>query len=314
MYRTFTTMPGEEITRTSMEANATDTDVHNNVVPNNATVVSSLTFVPSGNKTGTRLLNVNEEQDGTITMQAVAEDRNQNRIVTVRTRRQRTPSDADEEMKDTIVEKKRVSPSGSVLVERDVIQTKTRLTSRGSNYYTRSAYTTRTRRDRSGSEAVEHDVSVETDNKSVTRGQSWGDKAVMQVILEDAKNANAISSPISTPVPPEESTRMSTNAQDEVTNNNQTRWRRNIFVSSGKRGSASGLEKNDGINRTEVARHRETEVTEHRRSQSCEGKISVTYNVISLPSQDTPTWREGKTKTYTCTHIFPPPSFLKILQ
>ncbi|KAK6968514.1 titin, partial [Biomphalaria glabrata] len=137
---------------------------------------------------GTRTFRVNQDKDGGITLQASAEDENQNRVVTVRTLKQRTPSDADEELRDKIVQKKMVSPGGTVLEEKAVVQTKKKLTSRGSNYYTRSTYTTRTKRDKHGQETVEHNVSVETENKSVSQGQSWGNKVVTSVTLDEGGN------------------------------------------------------------------------------------------------------------------------------
>ncbi|KAH9503917.1 Muscle M-line assembly protein unc-89 [Bulinus truncatus] len=144
---------------------------------------------------GTRTFHVNRDLDGGVTLQASAADGNQNRVVTVRTLKQRTPSDANEELRDKIVQKKTVSPGGTVLEEKAVVQTKTKLTSRGSNYYTRSTYTTRTKRDRHGQETVEHNVSVETENKSVSQGQSWGNKVVTSVTLDESGAA---------PVPAEE--------------------------------------------------------------------------------------------------------------
>ncbi|XP_012941023.1 myosin light chain kinase, smooth muscle [Aplysia californica] len=141
---------------------------------------------------GTRSFNINEDDDGGVTMQAIAEDENQNQVVTVRTKKQRTPSNANEELRNTIVERNKVSPGGTVLKERDVIQTKKRLTSRGSNYFQRSVYTTRTKRDKEGAEQVEHDVIVESENKSVSQGQSWGDKVVTHVTLGDPNSTSAV--------------------------------------------------------------------------------------------------------------------------
>ena len=168
-----------------------------------------------------RTFDVNEDEDGSVTYQASSEEPGQNRTVTVRTRRLRTPSDATEELRDTIVERKyRVQrPAGKtqqereptssdkpsdgekaertgkaaasdpfsdvVIEERDVIRTKKRLTSRGSNYYSRSAVTTRLRRDRHGAaHTVEHDVVVESGAKSVSKGKSWGNRAETYVTTQ----------------------------------------------------------------------------------------------------------------------------------
>ena len=181
---------------------------------------------PSSRAVSKRTFDVNEEDDGSVTYQASSEEPGQNRTVTVRTRRLRTPSDATEELRDTIVERKyRVQrPSGKtqqdgdldnskgsngssnaegsnqvsnidpfadvVIEERDVVRTKKRLTSRGSNYYSRSAVTTRLRRDRHGAaQTVEHDVVVESGAKSVSKGKSWGNRAETHVTtLGDDEN------------------------------------------------------------------------------------------------------------------------------
>ncbi|GFO25242.1 muscle m-line assembly protein unc-89, partial [Plakobranchus ocellatus] len=171
---------------------------------------------------GKRTFDVNEDDDGSVTYQASSEELGQNRTVTVRTRRLRTPSDATEELRDTIVERKyrvqrpaeisqklsemeasvpekpkgsedgknRVSQKGEnadpfshvVIEERDVVRTKKRLTSRGSNYYSRSMVTTRVRKDGQGApQTVEHDVVVESEAKSVSKGHSWGNRATTHV-------------------------------------------------------------------------------------------------------------------------------------
>lgn len=188
-------MTGENSIEQGSKTMDTDIEVANN--SNNMVMksTSTLQLVTAPQPApGGRTFHVNQEDDGTITMQAGAADENQNRIITVRTKKQRTPSDADEELKDKIVKKTMVSPGGAVIEETGVVHTKKRITSRGSNYFTRREYTTRTRRDKEGAETVEHDVTVETDNKSVSQGQSWGDKVVTRVALEDAKTANGLSS------------------------------------------------------------------------------------------------------------------------
>ncbi|XP_059176220.1 serine-rich adhesin for platelets-like, partial [Physella acuta] len=192
------TMTGENSIEPGSKTMDTDAEVINN---NNIVMksTSTLQLVTAPQPTphpapGVRTFHVNKEEDGTITMQAGAADENQNRVITVRTKKQRTPSNADEELKDKIVKKTMVSPGGAVIEETGVVHTKKRITSRGSNYFTRREYTTRTRRDKEGGETVEHDVTVETDNKSVSQGQSWGDKVVTRVNLEDAKTVNGLSS------------------------------------------------------------------------------------------------------------------------
>ncbi|CAL1527896.1 unnamed protein product [Lymnaea stagnalis] len=189
-------MTGERVGGDIDTDHATDTDAPE--VLRDAKILTSTTtlqLAPSSQisaprQVGARTFHVNTAQDGSVTVQASAKDENQNRIVTVRTKKQRTPSNANEELRDKIVQRRLVTPGGTVVEEKGVVQTKKRLTSRGSNYYTRKTYTTRTKRDKEGVETVEHDVTVETENKSVSQGQSWGDKVVTQVTLGDETVVN----------------------------------------------------------------------------------------------------------------------------
>ncbi|XP_046374424.2 uncharacterized protein LOC124147724 isoform X3 [Haliotis rufescens] len=125
-----------------------------------------------------------EDDDGTVTVQQVTQDDHQDRVVTVRSKIFRTPSNAQAEERDTVVETLFTSPGGTQLQERDVIKTKKRLTSRGSNYFQRSVQVTRRVRDTAGGEVVEQDNCVESDSKSVSKGQSWGDRVITKVTLD----------------------------------------------------------------------------------------------------------------------------------
>ncbi|BFZ18190.1 hypothetical protein BsWGS_21229 [Bradybaena similaris] len=179
----------------SYTTNMADWDTTDGISHSSITSTSSKHGQPQANADkflSTRTIDVSEDHEGTITVQAVAEDYNHNKVVTVRTKKLRTPSNANEELRDTIVERKKLSPGGAVLVERDVIQTKNRVTSRGSNYYSRSAYTLRSRREQGGAQTVEHSVCVENENKSVSQGHSWGDKAEAQVTLVDTSGAASV--------------------------------------------------------------------------------------------------------------------------
>lgn len=83
----------------------------------------------------------------------------------------------------TVIESKVTSPGGSDHFEKDVIKTKRKLTSRGSDYFSRSQYKSKWLRNKEGETIEEHDVTVESDNFSVTKGQSWGEKSEATVQL-----------------------------------------------------------------------------------------------------------------------------------
>lgn len=82
-----------------------------------------------------------------------------------------------------VIESKVTSPGGSDHYEKDVIKTKRKLTSRGSDYFSRSQYSSKWRRNKEGETIEEHDVTMESDNYSVTKGQSWGDRSEANVML-----------------------------------------------------------------------------------------------------------------------------------
>ena len=96
----------------------------------------------------------------------------------------RTPSNADEEIRDTVVETDFHSPGGAAVKDRDVIRSRRKITPRGSNYYQRTTHRTRLVRDQEGSDFVEHDVCVESDNTSISEGRSWGSRTVTKVTVD----------------------------------------------------------------------------------------------------------------------------------
>ena len=88
----------------------------------------------------------------------------------------------------SVIESKLTSPGGSDHFEKDVIKTKRKITSRGSDYFSRSQYKTKWLRNKEGETIEEHDVMVESDNFSVTKGQSWGDRSEAKVQLNKQTN------------------------------------------------------------------------------------------------------------------------------
>ncbi|XP_076107130.1 uncharacterized protein LOC143075549 isoform X7 [Mytilus galloprovincialis] len=128
-------------------------------------------------------LSVIEDDDGSITVQSVSYKDQGDCVVTEKTTLRRSQSRTEEEEKDTVIESKVTSPGGSDHFEKDVIKTKRKLTSRGSDYFSRSQYKSKWLRNKEGETIEEHDVTVESDNFSVTKGQSWGEKSEATVQL-----------------------------------------------------------------------------------------------------------------------------------
>ncbi|XP_052073837.1 uncharacterized protein LOC127711762 isoform X5 [Mytilus californianus] len=128
-------------------------------------------------------LSVIEDDDGSITVQSVSYKDQGDCVVTEKTTLRRSQSRTEEEEKDTVIESKVTSPGGSDHFEKDVIKTKRKLTSRGSDYFSRSQYKSKWLRNKEGETIEEHDVTVESDNFSVTKGQSWGDRSEATVQL-----------------------------------------------------------------------------------------------------------------------------------
>lgn len=96
----------------------------------------------------------------------------------------RTQSKTETRETDTIIEKKITSPGGnSSVYEKDISKTKHKLTSRGSNYFTRNQLNIKRRTNLDGTEVVEQDLSTVSENVSVSKNESWGDKSEARVVL-----------------------------------------------------------------------------------------------------------------------------------
>lgn len=132
-------------------------------------------------------ISVLEGEDGSVTVQSVTQRDDGERTVTEKTRLRRTESRSQEEEKDTVIESKVTSPGGTDNYVKDVIKTRRKVTSRGSDYFTRSAYNIRKRTDFEGEEIEERDFTVESENFSATKGETWGDKAEAKVQLTRSK-------------------------------------------------------------------------------------------------------------------------------
>ncbi|XP_053375508.1 titin homolog isoform X2 [Mercenaria mercenaria] len=122
--------------------------------------------------------------DGTVTVQEVSQVQEGDTTITEWKKLRRTQSRTETRETDTVVEKKITSPGGSSSVyEKDVSKTKHKLTSRGSNYFTRNHYNIKRKKDLDGTELVEHDLSSVTENMSVSKNETWGDKSEAKVVL-----------------------------------------------------------------------------------------------------------------------------------
>ena len=74
--------------------------------------------------------------------------------------------------RDTVVETDYLSPTDSAIYkERDVARSCRKVTQGGSSYYQRTAHHTRRIHGKEGSDFVEHDTSVESDNMSMSDGK-----------------------------------------------------------------------------------------------------------------------------------------------
>ncbi|XP_048760798.2 titin homolog isoform X6 [Ostrea edulis] len=132
-------------------------------------------------------ISIIEGDDGSVTVQSVTQSDQGDRTVTQKTLLRRTDSRSQEEERDTVIESKITSPGGTDNYVKDVIKTRRKLTSRGSDYFTRSAYNIRKKTDFEGEEIEERDFTVENENFSVSKGESWGDRAEAKVQLTRSK-------------------------------------------------------------------------------------------------------------------------------
>ncbi|KAL4223476.1 hypothetical protein ACF0H5_016947 [Mactra antiquata] len=122
--------------------------------------------------------------DGTVTVKEVSRVEEGDTTITEWKKIRRSQSRTETRETDTIVEKKITSPGGnSTVYEKDVSKTKHKLTSRGSNYFTRNELNIKRRTNLDGSEVVEQDLSTVSENLSVSKNESWGDKSEAHVVL-----------------------------------------------------------------------------------------------------------------------------------
>lgn len=129
--------------------------------------------------------------DGSVTIQTVSQTDEGEHVITEKTKLRRSESNTQTEERDLIIESKITSPGGTSNYHKDVTSSRRKLSSRGSDYFSRSKYVIkRTRKD--SDEIEEHDVIMETDNFSVTKGESWGDRAEAKVELSCPSNIDKV--------------------------------------------------------------------------------------------------------------------------
>lgn len=122
--------------------------------------------------------------DGTVTVQEVNKTQEGDRTITEWKKVRRTQSKTETRETDTVVEKKVTSPGGSSSVyEKDVSKTKSKITSRGSLYYSKNHLSVKKTRDLEGTEIEEHELSALSENMSVSKNETWGDKMEAKVTL-----------------------------------------------------------------------------------------------------------------------------------
>lgn len=128
-------------------------------------------------------ISVIEGDDGSITIHQVTQENVGDNVVTEVTKLRRTDSYTQEEEKDRVIESKITSPGGTSVYQKDITKTKKKLTARGSEYFSRNNAIIKRIKKRDGPEYMQHDVCIESENFSASKGESWGDKSVSQVQL-----------------------------------------------------------------------------------------------------------------------------------
>ncbi|XP_052798476.1 muscle M-line assembly protein unc-89-like isoform X3 [Mya arenaria] len=148
------------------------------------TVQSSLTLAMPASPDANGAISVIQDDDGTVTVQEVSRTEEGNTVVTEYKRVRRTKSKTETREKDMVVERKITSPGGTTSVyEKDISKSKRKLTSRGSEYFNRNNINIRKTRDLEGTEIVEHKLSSLSENVSVSKNESWGDRTEAEVTL-----------------------------------------------------------------------------------------------------------------------------------
>ena len=122
--------------------------------------------------------------DGTVTVQEMNKTQEGDTTITEWKKLRRTQSKTETRETDTIIEKTISSPGESSSVyEKDVSKTKSKLTSRGSLYYSKNHLNIRKKRDLEGTEIVDHELNSLSENMSVSKNETWGDKMEAKVTL-----------------------------------------------------------------------------------------------------------------------------------
>ncbi|XP_052246464.1 muscle M-line assembly protein unc-89-like isoform X4 [Dreissena polymorpha] len=148
------------------------------------TANSQLTMAMQVNSHSDGAVSVIHGEDGTITVQEVTKFEEGDTTVTEYTRVRRTKSKTETREKDKVVERKVTSPSGSSLVyEKDISKSRKKLTARGSEYFNRNTINIKKTRDLEGTEIYEHELSSFSENVSVSKNESWGEKMEAQLTL-----------------------------------------------------------------------------------------------------------------------------------
>ncbi|XP_033747095.1 LOW QUALITY PROTEIN: muscle M-line assembly protein unc-89-like [Pecten maximus] len=173
-------------------------------------------------------ISIIEDDDGAVSVSSTSQKNVGDTTITQKMKLRRSESNAEEEERDTIIETKLTSPGGTYHYEKDVTKSKRKITQRGSDYFSRSKYVVRKKRDDSGEEIEEHDISLETDNFSVTKGEAWGDKAEAKVEM---------SKPMDTLLPPKQT------SKEHVSD--KAGGRMNVSKTSSGYGSVSGSDEEE---------------------------------------------------------------------
>ena len=144
----------------------------------------SLVMPPPPSSDANGAVSIIEDEDGTVTVQEVTRTEEGDTTITEYNRVRRTKSKTETRERDKVVERKLTSPGGTTSVyEQDISKSKRKLTSRGSEYFNRNNINIRKTLDLEGKEIVEQKLSSVSENVSVSKNESWGDKSEAEVTL-----------------------------------------------------------------------------------------------------------------------------------
>ncbi|XP_069135255.1 uncharacterized protein [Argopecten irradians] len=225
----------ETVEETITKESATDTksslpsDKDNNTktivaTPQRTHLVLDVNSTPEKNSA----ISIIEDDDGAVSVSSMSQKSIGDTTITQKMKLRRSESNAEEEERDTIIETKLTSPGGTYHYEKDVTKSKRKITQRGSDYFSRSKYVVRKKKDDSGDEVEEHDIILETENFSATKGEAWGDKAEAKVEM---------TKPMDTLLPPKQSSK-------EI-GSDKAGGRMNISKTSSGYGSVSGSDEEE---------------------------------------------------------------------